>query len=102
MSDHHIRERDGSEAADLTRLSQLEAEERTISSRRRRVQDRIDFVRSGRAIDSPDAIAQLERLLEEEGDLSSRRRELHAEIDIVRKRLGQRPGPTPRRKLIGG
>jgi hypothetical protein len=59
-------------------------------------------MRSGRAVDVPDAAEQLEKLVEEERELSARRRELHVEIDTLRVELGQEPGPRERPRLLGG
>ncbi len=91
-----------SAADDVRLLAQLEAEERAVSTRRRRLHDRIDFMRGGAATQSPDAEAQLQRLQDEERELSLRRRELHVEIDAIRVRLGQEPGPRARPRLLGG
>ena len=93
---------EGVSTGDARRLAQLEAEERSVSSRRRRLQDRIDFIRSGRSPDAAEAAAQLERLLEEEREASARRRELHLEIDTLRVKLGREPGPRERPPLLGG
>ena len=73
----------GTAADKLAQLARLKDEERSISSRRRRLHDRIDFIRSGRA-DPAGADERLERLLEEERQLSDRRRELHRAIDALR------------------
>ena len=91
-----------SAADDARRLAQLESEERTVSSRRRRVHDRLDFMRSGAAVASADHEERLQQLTEEERELSSRRRELHVEIDALRVKLGQQPGPRERPRLLGG
>ena len=80
----------------------LEGEERAVSSKRRRLHDRIDFMRSGRAVPSEESEARLLELQEEERELSLRRRELHAEIDVLRIKLGQTPGPRERPRLLGG
>jgi hypothetical protein len=92
----------GSTADDARRLALLESEERAVSSRRRRLHDRIDFMRGGGAVTSSDGDGQLQKLLDEERELSVRRRELHAEIDAIRIRLGQEPGPRQRPRLLGG
>ena len=91
-----------SAADDARRLARLESDERALSTRRRRLHDRIDFMRSGAAPEAPDTEAQLERLRSEEHELSLRRRELHAEIDALRVKLGQEPGPRERPRLLGG
>jgi predicted nucleic acid-binding Zn-ribbon protein len=86
----------GSTASGAQRLAQLEIEERTVSSRRRRVQDRLDFMRSGAAVPSADHAERVQQLEEEERTLSAHRRELHAEIDMLRTQLGRQPGPQRR------
>jgi predicted nucleic acid-binding Zn-ribbon protein len=87
---------------DARRLAVLESDERAVSSKRRRLHDRIDFMRSGSAVASEDAEMKLQQLQDEERELSERRRELHAEIDALRIRLGQAPGPRERPRLLGG
>jgi hypothetical protein len=65
-------------------LAQLNKQERSLSARRVRVQNRIDFLRSGGGgppSEVADLIAQLE---EEERELSRRRRELHDHIELAR------------------
>jgi hypothetical protein len=67
-------------------LAQLNKEERSLSVHRVRLQDRIDFLRSGgrgRADDVADEIAEL---VEEEREVSRRRRELHDHIEVARAR----------------
>jgi hypothetical protein len=91
-----------SAADDARRLAQLESEERTISSKRRRLHDRLDFMRSGGAVASDDHAEKLQQLTDEERELSARRRELHFEIDALRVKLGQQPGPRERPRLLGG
>jgi predicted nucleic acid-binding Zn-ribbon protein len=91
-----------SAAEDARRLAQLESEERTVSSKRRRVHDRLDFMRSGGAVTSDDHQERLQQLVDEERALSARRRELHIEIDALRVKLGQQPGPRERPRLLGG
>jgi chromosome segregation ATPase len=67
------------------RLAELEAEERSISDRRRKLHDRIAMF--------PDASGELER---RERELSQQRRELHARIDVLRAELrNEDPGPEP-------
>lgn len=57
-------------------LRQLEEEERSVSSRRRKLHDRIAMF--------PDASGELER---RERELSQERRDLHARIDNLREEL---------------
>lgn len=67
-------------------LEQLEAEERTLSGRRRRLHDRIDFVRAGGNPDgTPASPEQLEALDAQERTISDERKALHARIDAVRR-----------------
>jgi len=60
----------------------LEAEEQSLSRQRARLQDRIDFIRSGGSGLSSAAQVeeQLRRLLDKERALSERRSELHTKI----------------------
>jgi len=76
----------------VTQLEQLIAEEKALSARRRRLHDRIDFMRSGRAAGGGDTAAQLQSLLDEERQVSTRRRELHAEIDKLVSSAVSAPG----------
>jgi hypothetical protein len=75
-------------------LEELEEEERVLSTRRRRLHDRIDFLH-GSGMGEPDAEERLARLLEEEHEVSRKRRELHALIDTRRSESGL-TGPPPR------
>ena len=72
--------------AELDRLlEQLETEERTISGRRRRLHDRIDFVRAGGNPDgTPASPEQLQALDVQERAISDERKALHARINQVR------------------
>jgi hypothetical protein len=92
----------GSAADDARRLAELEIEERTVSSKRRRLHNRLDFMRSGAAVSSADHEEQVRKLEQEELEASVRRRELHLEIDALRVRLGQQPGPRERPRMLGG
>ena len=68
-------------------LARLNAEERMLSSRRTRLQDRIDFLRAGGGgpeADVSELIAELER---QERELSRQRLELHERIEVARTRL---------------
>jgi predicted nucleic acid-binding Zn-ribbon protein len=70
-------------------LERLEAEERSLSARRTRLQDRIDFLRGGGGgpvEESAEAIAGLER---QEREVSEQRRELHERIELARAELRQ-------------
>jgi hypothetical protein len=80
-------------ASDIAkRMAELEREERVASTKRRRLQDRIDFVRSGGAAASNGGDERLRRLQEEERELSERRRELHTAIDALRIQLREETG----------
>jgi len=75
------------------RALRLEDAERALSSRRRRLQDRIDFLRGH---DDP----RLEESEAEERAVSAERRELHERADALRVRLGLEPEPPPRHRLV--
>jgi hypothetical protein len=66
------------------RLWQLTEDERSLSARRARLQDRIDFLRGGGGGPVEELAGLIEELELEERELSRRRRELHEEIDLVR------------------
>lgn len=84
--------------SDAEELERLEAEERAISARRRRLHDRIDFARQAAA--GGGTSADLETLLADERAISAERKALHARIDELKVRLGLPPGPPPRRRLL--
>ena len=70
-------------------LPKLQAEERSLSRQRARLQDRIDFIRAGGS-GSASAVQveeQLRLLLEKERALSERRIEVHAQIGELQARL---------------
>lgn len=68
-------------------LERLKAEERAISARRRRLHDRIDFLRAGGGGFSRETQQMLADLEAEEREVSRRRRELHQQIDTYPVRL---------------
>jgi len=75
-------------------LERLEEEELAVSARRRRLHDRIDFLRG---TGEPDLEERLAKLAEEERAISDRRRELHRVIDALRVEFGiGTPGPPPK------
>jgi hypothetical protein len=82
-------------------LEKLEEEERMVSTRRRRLHDKIEFLKTT-GVDEPDVAERLEKVEEEEREVSQRRRELHAQIDALRKELGIEPGPPARERGLGG
>ena len=82
-------------------LARLEQEERAVSQRRRRLHERIDFIRGSGAQDE-DSLERLAKLQLEEKEVSERRRELHGRIDALRGqvRTGATPGPQPKEQLL--
>jgi hypothetical protein len=79
--------------ADTAReLARLEQEERAVSHRRRRLHERIDFIR-GSGMHDADSLERLAKLEAEERDVSFRRRELHGQIDTLRGQVAA--GATP-------
>lgn len=74
-------------------LEQLESQERSVSNRRRRLHDRIDFLRvSGNADGTPATTEQLAELDRQERELSQTRRELHRQIAAARAERRRRDG----------
>jgi hypothetical protein len=70
-------------------MERLNAEERSLSALRARLQDRIDFLRGGGGgpvDENAELIADLER---QEREASQRRRELHERIEVAQ--ATQRP-----------
>ena len=65
----------------LRRFRELVQQERRISDRRRRLHDRIAFVKTQGDHQNEQTDAQLEYLMQQEGELSSKRKELHRLID---------------------
>jgi len=65
-------------------LAQLNDEERSLSTRRTRVQDRIDFLRAGGGTSGDESAVMIEELEREERELSQQRRELHEQIATLR------------------
>lgn len=74
-------------SADL--LTKLQAEERSLSRQRTRLQDRIDFVRGGGSglASAAQVEEQLRVLLEKERRLSERRNAVHSQIGELRQQL---------------
>ncbi len=70
-------------------LVSLEQEERRLSLKRRRLQERIDFRRAGGGGTAD--LEQLEYLREAESVTSRRRRDLHLRIDEMRAAAGLPP-----------
>jgi chromosome segregation ATPase len=78
-------------------LVELEEEERALSARRRRLHDRIDFLRGGAVSDEDPGLAELTA---EEREVSRRRREVHARIDEIRAAAGEaQPEPALGREM---
>jgi hypothetical protein len=65
-------------------LAQLNNEERSLSTRRAQLQNRIDFLRSGGGGPVEQVADRIAALVEEERELSLRRRELHDHIEVAR------------------
>ena len=82
-------------------LARLEQEERAVSQRRRRLHERIDFIR-GNGVQDDDSLERLAKLQVEEKEVSQRRRELHGRIDALRGQVetGATPGPQPKERLL--
>jgi len=82
-------------------LARFEEEESSVSRRRRRLHDQIDFLR-GSGSGEPDVAERLAKLVLEERAVSDRRRELHRLIDALRVELGVgAPGPPPKDSIRG-
>ena len=82
-------------------LARLEQEERAVSQRRRRLHERIDFIRGNGAQDE-ESLERLAKLEVEEKEVSRHRRELHGRIDALRSQVGvgPAPGPQPKERLL--
>ena len=65
-------------------LALLNKQERSLSARRVRLQNRIDFLRSGGAGPVDEVVDQIAELVEEEREVSRRRLELHDHIELAR------------------
>jgi chromosome segregation ATPase len=68
-------------------LARLNAQERSLSARRARLQDRIDFLRAGGGGPEADVSELIADLQRKERELSEQRRELHVQIELARTRL---------------
>lgn len=70
-------------------LAKLQAEEKSLSRQRARLQDRIDFIRAGGSgsASATQVEDQLRLLLDKERALSERRSALHAQIGELQERL---------------
>ena len=81
-------------------LARLEQDERAVSQRRRRLHERIDFMRGNGAQDE-ESLARLAKLQAEEKEVSAQRRDLHARIDALRSQAGTAAvGPPPRERQL--
>jgi predicted nucleic acid-binding Zn-ribbon protein len=84
-----------SAASDLPpTLAELNEEERSISVRRRRLHDRIDFLRAGGGGPLEDVAELLASLEREEREVSAYRRELHERIELMRAEMQRSRGST--------
>ncbi len=74
-------------SADL--LAKLQAEERSLSRQRTRLQDRIDFIRGGGSglASATQVEEQLRLLLEKERAVSDRRSAVHSQIGELQQQL---------------
>lgn len=82
----------GTEAHDSgEQLAQLRKEERSLSARRTRLHNRIDFLRAGGGGDPAQAAEQIAELERQESELSRQRSELHARIEVAAAALSQAP-----------
>jgi predicted nucleic acid-binding Zn-ribbon protein len=81
---HSAADRNAVEAS--RRLWQLNEDERSLSARRARLQDRIDFLRAGGGGPLEEVAGLIRELEHEERELSRRRQELHEEIELARSR----------------
>jgi predicted nucleic acid-binding Zn-ribbon protein len=70
-------------------LSQMRKEERSLSARRTRLHNRIDFLRAGGGGDSAEIADQIAELERQEREISRERRELHERIEIAELRLSR-------------
>ena len=64
-------------------LAELNEEERALSARRRKLHDRIDFLRAGGGGPVEEVAELLARLEAEEREVSAARRAIHARIDVA-------------------
>ena len=80
---------DGQTPDSDVQLSQLRKEERSLSAKRTRLHNRIDFLRAGGGgLPGQDADL-LEDLERQEKEISQQRRELHEQIDRVTAQFGR-------------
>ena len=86
-------------------LASLELEERAISQRRRRLHERIEFVK-GSGVQDATSLERLAALEAEEKEISRCRRELHRRIDALREQAaastppGREPKEQPKESLL--
>jgi hypothetical protein len=78
---------------ELTRLiTQLERDEQSVSRRRTRLHNRIDFLRSGGFASAEPGEDPLDQLLEEDRKISAQRLDLHYRIDALLAERSRRRG----------
>jgi predicted nucleic acid-binding Zn-ribbon protein len=75
-------------------LAELNEEERSISARRRRLHDRIDFLRAGGGGPLENVAQLLADLEQEEREVSAYRRDLHERIELMRAEMQSARGST--------
>jgi hypothetical protein len=67
-------------------LARMNQEERALSARRTRIQNRLDFLRSGGGGHGAEVEEQIAELERQEREVSLARRELHERIELARRR----------------
>ena len=67
----------------------MRKEERSLSARRTRLHNRLDFLRGGGGGDSVETAEQIAALEREEHEISCERRELHERIAVAELRLSR-------------
>jgi predicted nucleic acid-binding Zn-ribbon protein len=70
-------------------LAQMRKEERSLSARRTRLHNRIDFLRAGGGGESADTAEHIAELERQEREISRERRELHERIEIAELKLSR-------------
>ncbi len=68
-------------------IAQLRKQERSLSARRTRLHNRIDFLRAGGGGNAEETAKLLEDLVGQEHEVSTQRRELHERIEALTSRL---------------
>jgi hypothetical protein len=66
-------------------LARMNQEERALSARRTRIQNRLDFLRAGGGGPGAEVEEQIAELERQEREVSEQRRELHQRIELARR-----------------